>query len=166
MSPAAIRVLGLALALAYAGAVAWLYATQPRSLAEVRGGVAATVGAYAVDRASFDEGLRFFRRDQFAEARSAWSRADPAQRDALTQFYLAYSYLRQGWGRLYHDDAMYRQGLAAVDRAVAAAPGGVLRVDDPGLTLRTTDELRAELERGLQRGLTDLGGLRGWGSRP
>ena len=40
----------------------------------------------------------------------AFARADPAVRDARTQFYIAYSYYRQGWGRLYHDDALYAEG--------------------------------------------------------
>lgn len=160
------RLLGLVLALAYAAFTVWLYIAQPGTLAGVRGGVAATIGAYAIDRASFDEGLRFFRNDQFAEARSAWGRADPARRNAPTQFYIAYSFLRQGWGRLYHDHALLRQGVAALERAVAASPTGQVRVDDPGLTLKTSDELRAELERGLRSDLSDPGQWKVWGPRP
>jgi tetratricopeptide (TPR) repeat protein len=161
-----LRVAGLALSAAYATFIVWLYAAQPRTFAEVRGGMAASVGAYSIDKASFDAGLAFFRRDQFEEARTAFARADPAERDPTTQFYIAYSYMRQGWGRLYHDDALYRQAQAALAKAVAASPSGSVRVDDPGLALRTSDELKAELERGLRREASDLNPLKLWKERP
>ena len=74
--------------------------------------------------------------------------------------------MRQGWGRFYRDDALYKQALDALGRAVAAAPDGFIRVDDPGLTLRTSDELRGELERGLTRESSDLNPMRMLGSRP
>ena len=87
----------------------------------MRGGVAASIGAYRIDAVAFDEGLRFFRADRFAEARRAFERADPAQRDARTQYYIAYAFLREGWGRVYADDALYRQAQVALQRALAAA---------------------------------------------
>src|SRR4029077_11030328 len=105
--------------------------------ARVPGGFASVVGAYRIDQQAFDDGLRFFRRDQFVEARAAFARADAAERDARTQFYIAYSYYRQGWGRVYSDDALFTQGLAAVDKAIALAPGGRLLVDDPGLQMHS-----------------------------
>jgi hypothetical protein len=163
---AVIRVAGLLTTAVYAGFIVWLYAAQPRNLAEVQGGVAASVGAYGIDRESFDRGLQFFRSDRFAEARSAFQRADPAQRDATTQFYVAYSFLRQGWGRFSRDDELYRQGLAAIERAVAASPTGHVRVEDPDLTLRSSDEVRAEFERGLVRDASDLNPMRVFDSRP
>src|SRR4051812_3941312 len=86
----------------------------------------------------------------------AFARADPAVRDARTQFYIAYTFYRQGWGRLYHDDALYRQGIEAVDRAVALSPGGRLVVDDPGLQMHTPDELKSELEGGSGRDDSDF----------
>lgn len=161
-----VRGLGLALSIALASALGWALATQPRTIADVRGGLAAAVGAYRIDQAAFDEGRRFFRGGQFAEARSAFTRADPAARDATTQFYVAYAFLRQGWGRLYSDDGLYRQGLAALERAVAAAPGGHVRIDDPDLALRTSDELRAEFERGLSRDVSDVNPARLFRKRP
>ena len=160
------RALGLAVSGVYGAFVIWLYAAQPATLVEVSGGVAATVGIYSVDQASFDEGLRFFRANRFVEARAAFARADPAQRDAATQFYIAYSFLRQGWGRVYHDDALYREGRTALARAVKASPSGVVRVDDPGLGLKTSDELDAEFARGLTRDASDLNPLRVWSARP
>jgi hypothetical protein len=161
-----VRLLGLALCLAYAGMIVWLYATQPRTLAEVRGGVAASLGAYSVDASAFREGLGLFHADRFVEARLAFERADPARRDPVTQFYVAYSFCRQGWGRLYRDDRLYRQGLAALERAVAAAPGGRVVVNDPALRLKSSDALRAELEGGLTRDLSDLNPLKVFGERP
>jgi hypothetical protein len=156
MSDTLTRALGLAMALAYGGFIVWLFASQPGTLAEVTGGVASTMGVYRVDQQSREEGLRFFRNDQFVEARAALQRADPAQRDPVTQFYVAYSYYRQGWGRVYHDQRLFREGLTALDRAQAVAPGGRIVVDDPELGLKSADELRAELERGLARDLSTV----------
>jgi hypothetical protein len=156
MTPTMIRAAGLLGTAVYAAFIGWLFAAQPRSAAEVRGGVAASLGAYAIDQASFDEGLAFFRREQFVEARAAFGRADPALRDPRTQFYVAYSYYRQGWGRVFSDDTLFRQGLDAVTRAMAASPDGRVVVADPDLGMQSADELRAELERGLTREASDL----------
>jgi tetratricopeptide (TPR) repeat protein len=160
MSPVLVRLGGLGISLFYAALIAWLYASQPQTVAEVTGGLTATVGAYRIDEQAFADGLAFFRKDQFEEARAAFQRADPAQRDARTQFYIAYSFYRQGWGRTYHDDALFKQGLATVDRAIALAPNQRLVVDDADLGMRTGDELRAELQRGLTRETSDLNPLR------
>ena len=94
------------------------------------------------------------------EARAAFARADPAQQDARTQFYIAYSYYRQGWGRFYQDDELYRRGLEAVARAIAIAPAGRIVVDDPALGMHTADELKAELDSGARRDSSDLNPLR------
>nr|MBA3887164.1 hypothetical protein [Acidobacteriota bacterium] len=76
------------------------------------------------------------------------------------QFYVAYSFYRQGWGRLYSDDALFKQGLEAVDRAIAVAPGRRIVVDDPDLGMQSADELRAELQRGLTREASDFNPMR------
>ena len=78
----------------------------------------------------------------------------------LTQFYLAYSFYRQGWHRTHHDDELYRQGLEHVERAIALSPGGRLVVDDADLGMRSADELEAELEEGLTRDASDFNPLR------
>lgn len=155
-----VRIFGLVLSLAYGGFIAWLYASQPQTVAQVTGGLASGAGMYRVDAQALADGLAFFRRDAFPEARAAFARADPAQRDAHTQFYIAYSYYRQGWGRVYNDDALFKAGLDAVDRAIALAPTHRLIVDDPDLAMKTADELRAELERGLTRDASDLNPMR------
>src|SRR5687767_10962252 len=122
MQEPVVRALGVALSLSYAALIAWLAVSQPQSLAEVTGGLSASVGVYRVDPVAFEDGLRFFHQDQFVEARAAFNRADSASRDARTQFYIAYSHYREGWGRVSHDDAAYAEGLKALDRAIAAAP--------------------------------------------
>jgi hypothetical protein len=156
MSETAVRALGLGVTLAYAALIGWLYARQPATLAEVTGGLSSAVGAYRIDRQAFDDGIRYFRNDRFVEARAAFERADPARRDAHTQFYIASACYREGWGRLYSDDALYRQGLEAVNRAIALAPGGRLVVDEPDQQIKSADELKAELENGLRRDASDL----------
>ena len=157
---ASVRSLGLAASLAGCGALVWLFVQQPASLVQLTGGVAASVGAYRIDQANFDEGRQLFAADKFPQARAAFSRADPASRDAVTQFYIAYSFYREGWGRMYSDDALFGQGLDAVTRAIALAPGGRLRVDDPALDMHTSDELKTELEQGLRRDASDLNPMR------
>src|SRR5215510_7435072 len=98
MRETAIRCAGLGLVAAYALLIGWLYLRQPKTFAQVTGGLSGVVGAYTIDQQAFDDGLRFFRNDQFVEARAAFNRADAAERDARTQFYIAYSFYRQGWG--------------------------------------------------------------------
>ena len=165
MNESVVRGVGLAASLLYAAAIVWLYISQPQTMAHVTGGIASMVGAYEIDRQAFDDGLRFFRQEQYVEARAAFARADSAQRDARTQFYIAYSYYRQGWGRLYNDDALFAQGIAAADRAIALAPNGRIVVDDVDLQMRSADELRAELQRGLTREAADFNPLKVFRSR-
>jgi hypothetical protein len=160
MGDTAMRSIGLSLVAAYAALIGWLYARQPQTLAQVTGGLSAVAGTYAVDQQAFADALRFFRNDQFVESRLAFNRADPAVRDARTQFYIAYSYYRQGWGRLHHDDRLYAEGLAAIDRASALAPSGRLVVDDPELSMHSAEEVKAELEAGIRIDASDLNPLR------
>ncbi len=160
MSATAVRLAGLAGTAAYCGLIAWLYVSQPQTVAEITGGLSAQVGAYQIDQAAFADGLALFREDAFVAARSAFARADPANRDAVTQFYVAYSFYRQGFGRIRNDRALFREGLTALERATAAAPGGAVRVADPSLALHTADELRAELQAGLVSDASDLNPLR------
>ena len=157
---ALLRGLGLAASTLGAAAVLWLFVQQPTNLEQLTGGVAATVGVYQINQADFEQGLEHFNADRFVEARAAFARADPATRHAVTQFYVAYSYYRQGWGRVYSDDGLFTEGLAAVNRAIALAPGGRLRVDDAAIEMRTADELKAELEAGLRRDASDFNPLR------
>jgi hypothetical protein len=156
---ALLPALGLALTLAYGSFVGWVYATRPQSLADVTTRAQVAAGLYRVDEARFASGLAHFRREAFAAARDEWARADPAQRDVRTQFYVAYSYYRQGWGRFHQDDALYREGLAAATRAQLASAEAPWASDDPDLKLRTPAELKAEIESGLRTELEDFNPL-------
>ena len=148
------------LALCYATFIVWLYVRQPQTLAEVTGGLTATVGAYRIDQQAFADGLALFHRDQFEASRAAFDRADPAGQDARTQFYIAYSYYRSGWGRVYQDNELFKKGLAHVDKAITLAPGGRLVVEDPDLYIHNADELRAELAEGLRVEASDFNPMR------
>lgn len=159
MSESTIRILGLIGSMAYALLIAWLFLSQPQTMAQVTGGLAASVGAYRVDDEAFADGVRLFHEDRFVEARAAFARADPAERDARTQFYIAYSYYRQSWSRFYHDDVLLAEALVAVNRALAL-PGAHLAVEDAGLQLETADALKAEIESGLRRDWSDYNPLR------
>ncbi len=151
--------------IAYASLIIWVHARQPTTLAHVTGGLASTVGAYRVDEQALIDGVAFFRKDQFVAARTAFARADPAERDPRTQFYVAYSYYRQGWHRLYSDDQLFGEGLKTIDKAIALAPNGRLVVEDPELVMHSADELRAELEAGLKHDSSDFNPLRVLGTR-
>ena len=155
-----ISALGIAWTLLYAAFIVWLYATAPRTLAEVTTQASATVGTYQIDQARFAVALELFRREQYRAAREEWMRADPAGRDARTQFYMAYSFYREGWGRLYNDDALFRQGIEAVNRALNLTPEGALTLDDPDLQIHSAAELKAELEQGVERTWDDLNPLK------
>lgn len=155
-----IQSVGVAWTILFALFIIWIYATEPRTLKEVATGAQVVAGTYEVDREKFDEGLRLFRSEQFRAARDEWARADPEQRDARTQFYTAYAFYREGWGRVYNDDALFKQGLEAANRAVNLSQNERLRVDDPDLQLHTPVELKAELEQGLERTVEDLNPLK------
>lgn len=164
-----IHVLGIALTTVYGAFIVFLYATEPRSLADVPGKARTTVesitttgqiltGAYKIDQNKFDAGLAAFRRNDFIAARDTFESADPEKSDAVTQFYIAYSFYRQGWGRVSSDDAMFRQALEAVERARSLDPG--LRVADADLKLHTPAELKAEIEEGLHVSAEDFNPLK------
>ncbi len=154
-----IQISGLVVTAFYAAAIVWLYATEPRSFKEVTTGAQVATGTYQVDRVKFDAALALFRREQFRAARDEWQRADPAQTDPQTQFYIAYSYYREGWGRVYHDQTLFKQGLEAVNRAIALSPLP-LTVEDENLQLHTAAELKAELETGTERTWGDINPLK------
>lgn len=166
MSATTLRIAGLIASLVYAGAIVRVYVRQPATVPEVAGSLTAAVGAYRIDQERFQAGLEYFRADQFVEARDAFAQADPARQEARVQFYIAYTFLRQGWGRFYADDALYREGLAALRHARSVAPGGTIAVDDPNLQLQTAEQVEAEFQRGLTRELSDLNPMRVVRERP
>ncbi len=156
-----IQTAGIIATLLYAVFIIWVYATSPRTLREVATSAQVVAGTYEIDAAKFEAGRELFRQEKYAAAREAWSQADPAQKDARTQFYVAYAFYREGWGRVYSDDALFKQGLEAISRAIGSTGNdAALKIDDANLQLHTTAELKAELEAGTQRGWSDLNPLK------
>ena len=155
-----IQIAGLAITITYAVLIVWIYATEPRTFEEVATSAEVAAGTYQVNQEKFNSALDLFRREQFRAARDEWQRADPAQSDARTQFYIAYSFYREGWGRLYHDQQLFKQGLDAVNRAIGLASATALTVDDPNLRMHSAAELKAELEEGTERSWSDANPLK------
>jgi hypothetical protein len=155
-----IQVAGIIWILVYASIIVWIYATEPRSFKEVATNSQVAAGTYEINQEKFNNGLALFNREQFRAAREEWAGADPAQKDARTQFYIAYACYREGWGRVYYDDALFKQGLEAINRAISLMPNNSLVVDDPNLQMHTAAELKAELEQGTETGLKDLNPLK------
>ena len=154
-----IQTLGIALAAFYAIFIAWLYSVEPKSLEEVPGKAQTSVenvatktqvafGTYEIDRAKFNEGINAFRQDNFIVARDSFERSDPERRDARTQFYIAYSFYRQGFGRVSNDDALFKQGLEQTSRVISLDKN--FKSDDADLQLKTPIELKNEFEEGLK----------------
>jgi len=164
-----IQILGIALTAVYGVFIVFLYAVEPRSLAEVPSKARTTIenaattgqviiGTYKIDQAKFEAGLQAFRLDNFVLARDQFDKADPEKRDARTQFYVAYSFYRQGWGRVSSDDALFRQGIEVLSRVQSLDPN--FRSDDPDLKLHTPGELRSEMEEGLKVTADDFNPLK------
>ena len=150
-----IQILGIFLSIIYAVFIVWLYAVEPKSLSEVGTKVTVTAGTYEIDKAKFDEGLRLFRADNFPVSRDFFAQADPEKRDAKTQFYIAYSFYRQGFGKTYNDDALFKQGLEQLSRV---DPN--FKSDNPDLKMKTPAELKNEFTEGLQFTPDDLNPLK------
>ncbi len=155
-----IQVTGLALTIAYAAFIIWIYATEPRTFKEVANSASVATGTYQINQEKFDSGRALFLHEQFRAARDEWQRADPAQGDARTQFYIAYSFYREGWGRVYYDQDLFKQGLEAANRAANLSSTAPLAIDDPNLQLHTLAELKAELEQGVERSWSDVNPLK------
>ncbi|MGH9881004.1 MAG: hypothetical protein ACRD6N_06170, partial [Pyrinomonadaceae bacterium] len=152
-----IQIIGLGLSVIYAAFIVWVYATEPRTFQEVATSAEVAAGTYQIDQEKFNAGLALFRGEQFRAARDEWQRADPALGDARTQFYVAYSFYREGWGRVYNDQELFKKGLEAVERAIALGP---VVVDDPNLLMHTAVELKAELQQGTERSWGDVNPLK------
>ena len=160
MQQKSIQIVGIIWTVAYASLIVWIYATEPRSFKEVATNTKVAVGIYEINQDKFNNALTLFHRDEFRAARDEWASADPAQSDPRTQFYIAYAFYREGWGRVYHDDALFKEGLTAVNRAINLNPNGTLVIDDPNLQMHTAAELKAELEQGTEPSWKDLNPLK------
>ncbi len=138
--------------------IVFLYSTEPRSLAEVTTKSQVALGTYEIDQAAFARGLASFRNEEFPAARAAFDTADPEKRDANTQYYRAYSYYRQGWGRVTNDNDLFQSGLVAVTRLIELDPN--YRTMDGALGIKTAAELKNEFEEGLKITPADFNPLR------
>ena len=153
-----IQIIAIVLTFAGFAFITFLYWTEPRSLAEVTSKGQVVLGTYEISKAEFDTGLASFRREEFPAARIAFERADPEKRDANTQFYIAYSFYRQGWGRVSNDDDLFKAGIEAVNRVIAVNPN--FQASDAMLVMKTPAELKNELEEGLKITPSDFNPLK------
>ena len=153
-----IQIIAIVLTFAGFAFITFLYWTEPRSLAEVTSKGQVVLGTYEINKAEFDTGLASFRREEFPAARIAFERADPEKRDANTQFYVAYSFYRQGWGRISNDDDLFKAGLDAVNRVIGLNAN--FSASDAMLVMKTPAELKNELEEGLKITPSDFNPLK------
>jgi hypothetical protein len=154
-----IQILGLILTVIYGFFIAWLYWAEPKNLEEFSTKAKETIentttkgqviiGVYEVDAEKFADGLRAFRAENYVAARQFFENADPERRDAKTQFYIAYSFYRQGFGKVYNDDELFKKGLEQTNRVIALDKN--FKSDDADLQMRTPAELKNEFEEGLR----------------
>lgn len=159
MKKKSIQIFSILLVAVYGLFVAWLYWAEPKSLGEVTVKAKETVenvttkgqvviGTYEVDQTKFSEGLTAFRADNFVLARDAFVKADPERRDANTQYYIAYSFYRQGFGRVSNDDELFKKGLEQTDFVIKLDKN--FKTTDENLKLQNPVELKNELEEGLK----------------
>lgn len=153
-----IQAAGILLSAFYAAFIVWLYWTEPKTVSDISAKATVTIGTYEINREKFNEGLRLFRAENYRAARENFAAADPEKRDDATQFYTAYSFYREGWGRTWNDDNLYRQGLETANRVIALNPN--FKSDDADLKLKTAVELKTELEQGIERSWDDLNPLK------
>lgn len=147
-----VQALGIALTLGYGALVLWLYATQPRSIEDIKTAAAVQANVYAIDQAHYDQGVRAFKEKQFRIAADHFAAADPASRDPKCQFLVAHSHYSQGAGAVYDDDKEFVLSLAAVDRCLEVAPNNTYTIDEPTLALDYTsaERLRQRVRDGLE----------------
>lgn len=169
-----IQALGILMTALYAVFVVFLYWAEPKTLEEVSAKAKTTIenvstkgqviiGTYEIDQAKFEEGLAAFRQDNFLVARDRFEKADPEKRDAKVQYYIAYSYYRQGWGRVSNDDTLFKQGLDQVNKVIML--DGDFRTADDNLQIKTPVELKNEFEEGLKVTAGDFNPLKVFNER-
>lgn len=155
-----IQISSIVLVAVIGGFIVFLYATAPRSLEELSAKAKETVdnavtkgqvltGIYTANRVKVNQGIGQFRQEKYEIARELFNEADPEKRDGQTQFYIAYSFYREGWGKFANDDKLFEQAYEAGKRAQILL-GENFVSDDADLKLKTTADLLAEIEEGLR----------------
>lgn len=164
-----IQSLGIVLVVIYGFFIVWLYWAEPKNLEEFSTKAKETIentttkgqviiGTYEVDAVKFNDGLKAFRADNFVAARSFFENADPERRDANVQFYIAYSFYRQGFGKIYNDDELFKKGLEQTNRLITLDRN--FKSGDPDLQMKTPAELKNEFEEGLRTTVEDFNPLK------
>lgn len=154
-----LQIFGIALTVFYGLFVAWIYIAEPKTLTDLPTKAQETIekatttaqvitNTYEVDQTKFNEGLTAFRNDNFVVARDGFAKADTENRDAKTQFYIAYSFYRQGFGKVSNDDELFKKGLEQVNKVIVLDKN--FKADDANLQLKTPAELKNEFEEGLK----------------
>ena len=151
-----VQTTGIIVALLYGATIVWLYVRQPRTFEEIKTQAAVEANIYQIKQENFDEALKQFNAGLYPIAIEQFKLADPAGRDARTQFYIAYSYYRLGRGRFTDDDEMFRPGLAAVDRSIANAPNQIFEIDRTDLEFKSAAALRERFKEGLETTAADF----------
>lgn len=158
MNEKTLQVISILMILIFGGLIVWIYAKQPQNLQEVVSKAAVTAGTYAIDESEFKRGVELFRQDNFTGARDSFAKADPEKRDAKVQFYTAYSFYRQGFGKVYDDDKLFKQGLETVNQVIALRPD--FKTDDENLKMKSPQELKTEIQSGLEITAEDFNPLK------
>ncbi|MCD9184825.1 MAG: hypothetical protein LUM44_00210 [Pyrinomonadaceae bacterium] len=164
-----LQIFGIALTVFYGLFVAWIYIAEPKNLTELPTKAQETIekatttaqvitNTYEIDRTKFNEGLTAFRNDNFLVARDSFAKADPENRDAKTQYYIAYSFYRQGFGKVSNDDELFKKGLEQVNKVIQLDKN--FKSDDANLQLKTPVELKNEFEEGLKVTPSDFNPLK------
>lgn len=164
-----LQIFGIVLTVFYGLFVAWIYIAEPKTLTELPTKAQETIekatttaqvitNTYEVDQTKFNEGLTAFRGDNFIVARDSFAKADTENRDAKTQFYIAYSFYRQGFGKVSNDDELFKKGLDQVNKVIQLDKN--FKSDDANLQLKTPAELKNEFEEGLKVTPSDFNPLK------
>ncbi|MGH9946659.1 MAG: hypothetical protein ACRD6X_05610 [Pyrinomonadaceae bacterium] len=165
-----IQILGVVLSAIFAIFIVFLYATEPRSIGELSEKASKTAsdvltksqvvtGTYQVDAEKFAKGIELFRAEDFPGSRTFLLAADPEKRDGKVQFYIAYSFYRQGWGRFASDDELFGQGLEYARHADTLLDSGYIS-DDDDLKLKTPAALINVMEEGTKTTAYDFNPMR------
>ena len=164
-----IQMIGIELTVIYGLFVVWIYWVAPKNISEVSVKAKETIeratneakvatGTYEVDKVKFQQGISAFREENYVLARDFFEQADPRGSDPATQYYIAYSFYRQGWGRFSNVDELFKQALEKTEEVIKL--DREFSADDPDLKLRYPVELKKELEDGMKITADDFNPLK------
>jgi len=161
----AIQIAGLVVTVLYGSFIVWVYARHPRTLAELKTQASIQANVYHINQPNFDEALKEFDSRDYNSAIGQLKLADPAQKDPTTQYYIAYSYYLLGRGRIFNDEDMFNNAIAAVDRCLDNSPDHIFEIDRPDLEIKNADTLRQKLLDGLKYTMPGLNPMNWFGRK-